>query len=81
MTCSFCSTALRVSRSAKLAVTEDTKRRQTKAAFLGKEGKDFEFSDLPCRLEFVGCSARGKGEEGSSVPDIDQLKNWIDEHC
>ena len=71
-----------MSRSAKLAVTDDPgKRGQTKATFLGQEGKDFEFSDLPYRPEFVGCSARGKGEEGSSVPEIETLQNWIDEHC
>ena len=81
MSCPLRSTALRVSRSAKLEATEGPKGRQTKTVFLGKEGKDFEFSDLPCKLEFVGCSARGKGEEGSSVPDIEKLKNWIDEHC
>lgn len=44
-------------------------------SYLGKIGKDFEFSHLSCRVEFVECSAN-TGED--NVPaDIKSLQNWI----
>ncbi|TNN80398.1 Signal recognition particle receptor subunit beta [Liparis tanakae] len=43
---------------------------------LGKKGKDFEFSHLPLKVEFLECSARGsKGEEGDS--DIESLEKSL----
>ena len=43
---------------------------------LGKKGKDFDFSQLPMRVEFVECSARGsKGEEGDA--DFEGLEKWL----
>lgn len=43
---------------------------------VGKEGKDFEFSDVhPIRIEFVGCSGLGKDEE--STADINNLVQWL----
>jgi len=43
---------------------------------VGKEGKDFEFSDVhPIRVEFVGCSGLGKDEE--SAADINSLVQWL----
>ncbi|XP_032081170.1 signal recognition particle receptor subunit beta [Thamnophis elegans] len=43
---------------------------------LGKKGKEFDFSQLPMKVEFVECSARGnKGEEGSA--DINDLEKWL----
>lgn len=37
------------------------------SVYLGKKGKDFEFSQLPLKVEFLECSARGvKGEDGSA---------------
>ncbi len=50
-------------------------------SFLGKKGKDFEFSDLPWRVGFIGCSARGKGEEEGSVADVAAIEGWIENHC
>uniref|UniRef100_A0A493TH51 Signal recognition particle receptor subunit beta n=1 Tax=Anas platyrhynchos platyrhynchos TaxID=8840 RepID=A0A493TH51_ANAPP len=45
-------------------------------AQLGKKGKDFDFSQLPMRVEFVECSARGsKGEEGDA--DFEGLEKWL----
>ncbi|KAI1235745.1 hypothetical protein IHE44_0001829, partial [Lamprotornis superbus] len=45
-------------------------------AQLGKKGKDFEFSQLPMKVEFVECSARGcKGEEGEA--DLEALEKWL----
>lgn len=44
--------------------------------YLGKKGKDFEFSQLPLKVEFVECSARGsKGEDGDA--DIDSLEKSL----
>ncbi|XP_042316511.1 signal recognition particle receptor subunit beta [Sceloporus undulatus] len=43
---------------------------------LGKKGKEFDFSQLPMKVEFVECSARGsKGEEDSA--DIEALETWL----
>ena len=68
---------LRVSRSAKL--TSLGSKGQSKATPLGKPGKDFEFCDLPkaVRVEFVGCSARGRGQEA----ELDEVTSWLDQHC
>ena len=45
------------------------------AVFLGKKGRDFEFSQLPMGVEFVECSARGVGEEGDA--DIEGLERVL----
>ena len=75
---SLSSTTLRVSRSAKLEDTEGSKS----VSYLGRKGKEeFEFSDLPFKVEFVACSARGKGEEESCVAEIDPIREWIDKQC
>ncbi|XP_025934383.1 ovotransferrin-like [Apteryx rowi] len=43
---------------------------------LGKKGKDFDFSQLPMKVEFVECSARGsKGEDGDA--DFEGLEKWL----
>lgn len=75
----FCSSALRLSRSAKPTALDGGPKRQAPLAFIGKKGKDFEFSDLPFRVSFVPCSARGRGEEDESVAEIDELTTWIDQ--
>ena len=77
------STALRVSRAAKLSALDGGGRRgrATKMASFGREGKDFEFSDLPLRVEFVACSARGKGEEEACQPDIATVREWLEKNC
>ncbi|KAI4877587.1 hypothetical protein NFI96_011424 [Prochilodus magdalenae] len=55
---------LRTTRSAALS-SQDGSVGAT--VHLGKKGKDFEFSQLPMKVEFVECSARGSnGEEGSA---------------
>ncbi|XP_031716705.1 signal recognition particle receptor subunit beta [Anarrhichthys ocellatus] len=46
------------------------------SVYLGKKGKDFEFSQLPLKVEFLECSARGsKGEEGGA--DIESLEKSL----
>jgi signal recognition particle receptor subunit beta len=66
---------LRTSRGAAL---EGTSGETAKQVFVGKKGKDFEFSDLPCRVTFVTCSARGSGtDEDSSAAELDDVKDWI----
>lgn len=76
-------TALRVSRAAKLSALDGGGRRgrATKMASFWREGKDFEFSDLPLRVEFVACSARGKGEEEACQPDIATVREWLEKNC
>lgn len=71
---SFCSNTLRVTRSA--APTSLDASATGGPAQLGKKGKDFDFSQLPMKVEFVECSARGsKGEEGDA--DFEDLEKWL----
>ncbi|XP_013885024.1 signal recognition particle receptor subunit beta [Austrofundulus limnaeus] len=64
---------LRVTRSAALSAQDGS---VGGSVFLGKKGKDFEFSQLPMRVEFLECSARGaKGEEGEA--DIKSLEKSL----
>lgn len=52
---------LRVTRSAALSSQDGS---VGGSVYLGKKGKDFEFSQLPMKVEFLECSARGnKGED------------------
>ncbi|CAL8349976.1 unnamed protein product [Arctogadus glacialis] len=55
---------LRVTRSAVLSAQDGS---VGGSVFLGRKGKDFEFSQLPMKVEFLEVSARGsKGEEGEA---------------
>ncbi|KAG7270286.1 hypothetical protein CRUP_037510 [Coryphaenoides rupestris] len=46
------------------------------SVFLGRKGKDFEFSQLPMKVEFLECSARGnKGEDGDG--NIESLETSL----
>lgn len=46
------------------------------SVYLGKKGKDFEFSQLPVKVEFIECSARGsKGEDGNG--DMESLEKSL----
>ncbi|MBN3278542.1 SRPRB protein, partial [Polyodon spathula] len=65
---------LRVTRSAALNTQDGSAAGGT--VHLGKKGKDFEFSQLPMKVEFVECSAKGyKGEDGEA--DIEQLEKCL----
>uniref|UniRef100_A0A8C6WKN3 Signal recognition particle receptor subunit beta n=1 Tax=Neogobius melanostomus TaxID=47308 RepID=A0A8C6WKN3_9GOBI len=64
---------LRVTRSAALSSQDGS---IGGSVYLGKKGKDFDFSQLPMKVEFVECSARGsKGEEGDA--DIESLEKSL----
>lgn len=64
---------LRVTRSAALSSQDGS---VGGSVYLGKKGKDFEFSQLPMKVEFLECSARGcKGEDG--VADVDGLEKSL----
>lgn len=43
--------------------------------FLGKVGKDFEFSHLDTKIEFAECSALVN--EADTAADLEQLQQWI----
>ena len=74
------STALRVSRSARPS-SLDGGPKSAAPVTVGKKGKDFEFSDLSLKVQFVECSARGKGTEGESVADITEILAWLNKQC
>lgn len=64
---------LRVTRSAALSSQDGS---VGAGVHLGKKGKDFDFSQVPMKVEFVECSARGsKGEEGDA--DMDSLEKIL----
>merc|ERR1739838_198590 len=64
---------LRVTRSAALSSQDGS---VGGSVHLGKKGKDFEFNQLPMKVEFLECSARGtKGEEGDA--DINSLERSL----
>jgi len=65
---------LRVTRSAALLGTEDYS--SSKNAFIGKKGKDFEFSHVwPIKVDFCECSLRSENEEAH---EIGELQTWMD---
>ncbi|XP_078480462.1 signal recognition particle receptor subunit beta, partial [Lampetra planeri] len=64
---------LRVTRSAALSSQDGS---VGGSLYLGKKGKDFEFSQTHLKVEFLECSARGsKGEEGDA--DIELLEKSL----
>ncbi|KAJ7995111.1 hypothetical protein DPEC_G00241180 [Dallia pectoralis] len=64
---------LRVTRSAALSAQDGS---AGVTVHLGKKGKDFEFNQLPMKVEFLECSARGsKGEDKEA--DITSLEKSL----
>ncbi|XP_026138797.1 signal recognition particle receptor subunit beta-like [Carassius auratus] len=63
---------LRVTRSAALSSQDGA---DGGSVYLGKRGRDFEFSQLPSRVEFIECSARGSKEDGDA--DIEALEKCL----
>ncbi|EPY84811.1 hypothetical protein CB1_000443012 [Camelus ferus] len=67
------SNTLRVTRSAAPSTLDSS---SAAPAHLGKKGKEFEFSQLPLKVEFLECSAKGgRGDTGSA--DIQDLEKWL----
>lgn len=64
---------LRVTRSAALSSQDGSAGGSVP---LGKKGKDFDFSQLPMKVEFLECSARGAGGEDGQA-DIGSLENSL----
>lgn len=63
---------LRVTRSAALSSQDGS---VGGSVYLGKKGKDFEFSQLQMRVEFLECSARGNGGEDGDADIINVEKS------
>ncbi|KAG8445532.1 hypothetical protein GDO86_010341 [Hymenochirus boettgeri] len=65
---------LRVTRSAAPSTMDSSN--SPMVAQLGKKGKDFDFTQLPMKVEFLECSARdGKEEEGDA--NISNVEGWL----
>lgn len=48
------------------------------SVYLGKKGRDFEFSQLQMKVEFLECSARGTGGgDDSGDADIGNLERSL----
>ncbi|XP_018410835.1 PREDICTED: signal recognition particle receptor subunit beta [Nanorana parkeri] len=65
---------LRVTQSAAPSTMDSNSSPSTTQ--LGKKGKDFEFSQLPMKVEFLECSARdSKEEEGDA--NLSNVEGWL----
>ncbi|XP_071867352.1 signal recognition particle receptor beta [Bombus fervidus] len=62
---------LRMTKTSQLEATDASATN----VFLGKQGKDFDFSHLDTNIEFAECSAYNKDSKTSA--DIEQLNNWL----
>lgn len=62
---------LRMTKTSQLEATDSSSTN----VFLGKEGKDFEFSHLDADIEFAECSAFNKDPDNPA--DIKQLNSWL----
>nr|CAD7266081.1 unnamed protein product [Timema shepardi] len=64
---------LRKTKTSQLESTNETSNNNT---FLGKQGKEFEFSHLaPLRVEFAEGFAQKQGDENSA--ELDQVEEWL----
>ncbi|XP_045498459.1 signal recognition particle receptor subunit beta [Colias croceus] len=63
---------VRVTKSSQLQAVDSS---QTNNTYIGKLGKDFEFSHLNCKVDFLECSA-STGEDDSPT-DYKGLQDWI----
>ncbi|MEE6500810.1 hypothetical protein FKM82_003941 [Ascaphus truei] len=65
---------LRVTRSAAPSTLDSSSSPATTQ--LGKKGKDFDFSQLPMKVEFLECSTRdSKEEEGDA--NLNNVERWL----
>jgi len=65
--------ALRVTQGAALESITGSGNNNT---FLGKKGKDFQFSDCkPLKIDFVECSAKGKKSDGDA--ELSSVEEWL----
>lgn len=69
---SFTRNTQRVTRSAALQGTDGS----SSDVFVGKKGKDFEFSHVhPVKVDFVECICKGESEENA---DIKAVIEWLE---
>jgi len=65
---------LRMTRRAALLGTNDSS--SSKNAFIGKQGKDFDFSHVrPIKVQFCECSLRADGNDDNH--EIEELETWL----
>ncbi|KAL0838961.1 hypothetical protein ABMA28_016967 [Loxostege sticticalis] len=64
---------VRVTKSSQLQSVDPSQA--TNSTFLGKQGKDFEFSHLSCKVDVAECSANTGDDDNPT--DIKTLQDWI----
>lgn len=70
----FSRNTLRVTQSAAPSTLDSSS--SPSSTQLGKKGKDFDFSQLPMKVEFLECSTRdSKEEEGDS--NLSNVEGWL----
>ena len=66
---------LRQTRSAQLLGVDDYS--SSKNAFIGKQGKDFEFTHVhPVKVEFCECNLKNEETEGEI--DVSEIRAWLE---
>lgn len=69
----YFSNLLRVTKSSQLQSVDPSQ--SNNSTFLGKQGKDFEFSHLNCKVDFAESSACTGDDENPT--DLKGLEEWI----
>lgn len=68
------SNTLRITRAAALQGQDGSST--STAVYVGKKGKDFEFSHvLPVKVEFAECSAKGQAD---GEADVTSVEKWLE---
>ena len=69
------STQILTNQSVKLG-SLDQSREQQQIQLIAKD-ETFSFDTPTNSIQFVSCSARGKGDENNCSPDIDNIIKWM----
>lgn len=70
------STQILINPSVKLSSIDQSKEKKTMQ--LLRKGEDtFKFDKVPNEVQFVSCSARGKGEESTCTPELSEVVDWL----
>jgi hypothetical protein len=64
---------VRVTKSSQLQSVDPSQSNNFK--YLGKQGKDFEFSHLGCKVEVAECSANTGDDDNPA--DMKSLEDWV----
>ena len=73
---SFPSTQIFSNPSVQLDSLDQTKELK-RVKLVSSPDEKFSFSSLANPVEFISCSARGKGDENNCTPEINKISKWL----